>query len=379
MFALRYAFRNLVRHRARTVVTLLGVASMLFLCSLLVSIVNGLTVGTTPTGGERRLITRHEVSLTNPLPVAHWDKIRRVPHVVEASPSSWYGGTYIDDRNFFARFFVDPESFLRVTPELVIPPDQLAAWKADRQGALVSQKLAEKFGWKLGQQVHLSGDIYPVDVDLNIRAIYTGGDDALYFHHVYVDESLGGTGQVGTYTILVDSAQALSPVAIAVDALFADSDGPTKTETEAAFSASFAEMFGNVKGLVTNLTLVIAVTILLTAGNTMAMAVRERTREVAVLKALGFLPRTVVGLVLTESVVLLALAAVVGIGAFWLPSWIYFVAMGQRIPMVWFPLTLSLPLGVMLFAGALGVGVLTGLAPGYLVARRPVVDGLRRQ
>jgi putative ABC transport system permease protein len=378
---LRHAFRSLGRNRVRSIVTLLGVASLLFLVSLLVAILGGFAQANHTDGSERRLITSHEVSLTFPLPVSYWEKIRAVPHVVEVCPQSWFGGKYngLDDPNlFFARFFVDPDSLLRVLTEIQVPPDQAQAWKEDRQGALVSDKLAKRFGWKLGDRMTLVGDIYPMTAELNVRAIYTGGEEALYFQHAYVDETLGRPGIVGTYTILLDDPANLSAVAEGVDHLFADSDAATKTQTEKAFQAGFASMMGNVVGLVTRLSLVIGLTILITAANTMAMAVRERTTEIAVLRAIGFPPGRVLRLILTESVLLSALAALVGIGGFALLTWFIFVVRELHIPGLWFPLLLPPRMGLILAASALGVGVIAGLVPGLLAARRPVVDGLRR-
>jgi putative ABC transport system permease protein len=377
VFALRYALRNLLRNRRRSLVTLLGVATLLFLVSFLVAILGGLDRSPTTDVGARRLVARHQISLTFALPEAHWEKLRRLSHVEEVGPSNWFQGTYVDKRNFFPRFFVDPDTFLRIFRELTIPPEQVEAWKADRQGALVGRQLAEQYGFALGDQITIVGDIYPVTVELNVRAIYDGGEPNLYFHRAYVDEALGGVG-VGTYWMLLDSPESLGAVAKAVDEMFADSDAPTKTETEQAFRAGFVEMMGNVTGLVTNLTAIIALTVLLLAGNTMAMAVRERTGEIAVLKALGFLPRRIVGFVLAESVTLALLAGLVGVGGFGLLTWLLFVVAEVAIPGVWFTPTLTPAMGAGLMALALLLGVVAGVVPALLAARRPVVLGLRR-
>jgi putative ABC transport system permease protein len=378
MFFLRYATRNLRRNRRRSAVTLLGVAVLLFLVSFLVSILGGLQASTETGKDQMRVVARHQISLTFNLPLPYRERIARIPHVMRVAPSNWYGGTYVDKRNFFARFFVEPESFLDLFPEIEAPPEQVAAWKADRQGALVSRGLAEKYAWKLGDRIHLSGDIYPVDVDLNVRAIFTGSDDAVYFHRAYVEESMDETVGAGTFWIQVDAPENLAVVSAAVDEEFADSDAPTKTETEQAFSASFVSMMGNVKGLVGNLTLIIALTVLLTAANTMAMAVRERTGEIAVLKALGFLPGRILGLVVAESVTLALLAGLLGIGGFWAITYLIFVVASVKLPMIWFPLTLNLGHGLLLFAATALLGAVSGLLPGMVAARRRVVDGLRR-
>ncbi len=380
MFTLRFALRNIMRNRLRSLVTLLGVATLLFLVSLLMSIVGGLAQARQPDPQARRLIVRHEVSLTINLPEAYWERIRAVPHVVEVSPSNWFGGVYIEPKNFFARFFVDPETFLAISSEseISLPRAEKDAWRADRQGCLVARTLAQRFGWKIGDRIVLRGDIYPVDVELNIRGIYDGDYSALYFHRSYVEEALNRPGVVGTFAVEVDDPANLPAVARAIDAAFANSDAPTKSETESAFRAGFVSMQGNIEGLLKKLTLIIAVTMLLTAGNTMAMAVRERTTEVAVLKALGFLPSRIVAFIVTESMAIAGIAGLVGVGGFWAMTWLVFVKAGVRVPMLWFPPTLPASTAVGLLLGSLALGAVAGVVPAVLVARRHVVDGLRR-
>lgn len=379
MSSLTFALKNMRRNRLRSVVTVLGVASLLFLVSLLVAIVVGLQGTTTESASSLRLVTRNKVSLTFWLPEAYWAKIQALPHVKVVCPSNWFQGTYIDQRHFFARFMVDPETLMQLhTDDWKTDPAQIAAWKADRQGALVARALAEREHWKLGDKITIKGDIYPVDVELNIDAMYDGGiDEAVFFHRLYVEEAMGRPGRVGTYTILVDALPNLSAVAQQVDAMFADSDRETKTETESAFRAGFVSMMGNVKGLMTNLTLIIAVTIMLTAGNTMAMATRERAREMAVLKALGFMPARILALVVAESAAMAALAGLVGVGGFWSITYWLFVVKQIRLPMVWYPLTLTPPYGIGLLLGTLLLGVAAGLVPGLVASRVSIVDGLR--
>lgn len=377
MFTLRFALRNMLRNRLRSTVTVMGVASLLFLVSFLVSILVGLEASTETDRSHLRLIASNKISLMFTLPEAYWEKIRAVPHVVQVCPWNWFGGTYIDESHFFARFFVDPPTFIEVMTELQIPEEQAKAWLASRQGALVSDRLAKQEDWKLGQRITIKGDIYPVDVELDIVAIYTGGEDSLYFHRAYVEEATGRPGVVGTFAILGDSPDALPAIAAAVDRQFADSDAATKTQTEKAFQAQFVSMFGNVKGLVANLTAIIAVTILLTAGNTMAMAIRERRREVAVLKALGFLPGRILGMVLAEAVALSSAAGLVGIGGFWVLTYYVFVVMEKRLPMVWFPLTLSVPTGIGLLLASVLLGLVAGFIPAFSASRVSVLDGLR--
>jgi putative ABC transport system permease protein len=377
---LRYAFRNLWRSRVRSFVTLVGVASLLFLVCLLCSVLNGIYNQPEQENAKVRLVTRHEISLTFPLPESYWEEIRVMPHVVEACPMSWFGGRYGEKDTFFARFFVDPDSLLEVLTEARTDEAEIAAWKEDRAGALASRKLATRLGWKIGDRIPLVGDIYPMTAELTLRALYDGGDEALYFHREYVAQALEDEGgrQVGTYSILVESPEVRAQVAEAVDARYADSGAPTKTETENEFQAGFVEMMGNVKGLMTRIMLAIAVTIVITAGNTMAMAVRERTREIAVLKAVGFTPGRILGLVLGEAMALALLAALLGIGGFAAITTLVFDVLKLQPSFLWFPLTLPLPVLASLLAGAVLLGLLAGLAPAVLATRLPVIDGLRR-
>jgi putative ABC transport system permease protein len=259
-----------------------------------------------------------------------------------------------------------------------LAPDRVAAWLANRQGAIVSKDIADKYGFNVGQRIVLKGDIYPVNVELDIEGIFTGELQALYFHREYVEEALGRPGRVGTYGIEVDSPGNLPGVAKAIDAQFANSDAPTKSETEAAFTAGFVSMAGNVEGLLKRLALIIVVTVLLTAGNTMAMAVRERGTEVAILKAIGFLPGRIVSFILAESVLLGGLAGLVGVGGFWLLTWLLFVKAGVKIPMMWFQPTLTTQMGLGLLAASVLLGAVAGIVPAMIAARRHVIDGLRR-
>lgn len=382
MFTITYALRNLARNRLRTGVTLVGVVVLLGLVSLLMSIVGGFSLAKKPDPLAERLIVRHEVSLTLPMPESYLERIRALPHVAEVAPRSWFGGTYIDEKNYFMRFFVDPAPFLAIRggKQVGLSAEDAARWMANRQGCIVPDTLASRFGWKLGDRIVLKGDIYPVDVELTVDGIFSGEFEALFFQREYVEQSLaaGSRGSVGVFDVLVDEPANLPAVAAAIDANFANSDAPTKSETEAAFAAGFISMMGNVEGLLRKLSLIIVVTVLLTAGNTMAMAARERTGELAILKAIGFLPGRIVALILAESMLLSSLAGLIGIGGFWLLSWYVFVVKGLSVPMMWFPPTLTTPMGLALLGGSVLLGALAGAVPAFIAARRSVIDGLRR-
>jgi len=220
----RFALKNALRNKRRTILTVISLAISLFIVNTLISVVRGFD-GTDPTGPARfRLITRHKVSLTNPLPESYWEKIKQVPHVESVTPWSWFGGVYKDSswENQFARFSVDPETYFRIVQgEVTIPEDQKKAWIEDRRGAITGKSLAAKQHWKIGDTISIKGDIYPVTLDLVLRGIFTANksDDEqnLLFHHMYVEELTGRKGVVGTYWMRIDSPETSTTVASTID------------------------------------------------------------------------------------------------------------------------------------------------------------------
>lgn len=377
----RFVLHNLFRNRRRTILTVASIAVSLFLMTLLITILTALSESTNTDTTHLRLITRHRVSLTNFLPESYWLKIARVPGVQVVCPTSWFGGTYVDERNFFAQFAVDPKSFLELLEGesgFRLDHDQAQDWLRDRQGVIVHRELAEKYGWKIGDVFTLKGVIYPFDPELRVRGIFDDRDVAIYFHHDYLDEGIGRRGIVGTYWIKVARTGDLAPVSKAIDALFANSDAETLTETERAFQAGFVSMLGNVQGLVVNLSLVIAFTILMVSANTMSMSIRERTTEIAVLKALGFPPRMVLALLLGESTLLAATGGVLGVLGFWGLAHLIFDVWGFRIPMMWFTLVPPRWLVAAMWLSSIALGFASGIIPAAGAIRKPIVEGLRQ-
>jgi putative ABC transport system permease protein len=332
-----------------------------------------------------RLVTRHRISIFNVLPVAHKAQITKVDGVEAIVGSMWFGGYYLDQSNFFANFSVDADDFFRVNPDFLTPAEQQQAFIADQTGALVGDKLMDRFGWKVGDRITLIGTLFPMSPELTIRAVYREGNDngnSLYFHWKYFDEGIKGqfganTSFVGTYQLRAASPEDVTRVAGAVDELFANSSWPTKTETERAFQLGFVEMLGDVQLFLTSIISVVVFTVLLVAANSMAMSIRERTREIGVLKALGFRRRHVLGLLIGESL-LLAMSGTV-IGAFLARYTFSSVDMGaitmgfiQRFDVR--PETLLLCLGIGLFVGIFAAGV-----PAWQAAGRPVVEALGKR
>ncbi len=311
------------------------------------------------------------------MPSFYREKIRAVPGVVAVVPENWFGGVYKDDKsgNFFAQFGTDPDEFFKVFKDWKIPEDQIKAWQQDRAGAVVDSKKAQDYGWKIGQKVVITGTIFPVNLELTIRGIFTAprATNSLYFNQKYVEEAVTYMkGRQGFYTILADSPASVQKIGSTVDEMFRNSPQPTRTETEAAFQLGFLAMLGNVKAFILSICGAVVFAILLVSANTMAMSIRERTREVAVLRTLGFTRATVLSLFVGEAIVL---ALVGGVGGSFLA---YLLGKGaatqggfaDALRVTW-P-TMLVALGV-----AALVGFVSSIIPSYNASRLGIVEGLR--
>ncbi len=383
---LPFVLKNLFRKKTRSILTIGSILLPLFVICILGTLLRALE--TDPSGGKGmfRLITRHKVSIANWLLESQGTKIRQVPGVVELLRMNWFGGSYIDQsaRNQFPRFSTsDPEALLRVFDEVSIAEGSAEEWVKDRTGALVGGVLMKKYGWKVGQKVPLKGDIYPITLELTIRAVYKGPDETgLYFHHPYIEETLPRVkGFVGWYWIKAASPEAAAKIPAQIDALFENSDHPTRTETEKEFQNGWVSMLGNVKLLLTSIAVIIGFVILLIAANTMAMAARERITEIAVLRTLGYPKKTILGMILGESVLLAVFGGLLGLGLF---TFFYpgFRRMIQYSPMGGFAAGMgALPdprLLAIAFLATLLIGVLAGVVPAVRASQRTITDGLRQ-
>src|SRR2546423_1745329 len=378
----RFVRKNVYRNKLRFWLTVGSMAFSLALLSFLMSMWQAF-YGTNNRSEQsaQRLIVRHKVSLTNLIPSSYREKIRHVPGVMKVIPMNWFGGTYKDatQKNFFARFGTDPDEFFEVYPELEIPKDQLDAWKKDRAGAVADAELAKKYGWKVGDRIMLQGDIYPIQLELTLRGIFNAKlpNNSLYFNEKYVEEGVPfAKGVAGFYGILVDSPQHVDQVSHDVDAMFANATEPTRTETEKAFGLSFLAMLGNVKAFILVISLAAVFTILLVSGNTMAMSIRERTREVAVLKTMGFTRKMILGLFVGESVAIAAIGGVLGTLIALL-----FLSGGTHAPQGANLFVIALHEWKFTAPAAWGVAILAGFLssaiPAYGASRTGIVDGLR--
>lgn len=370
--------RNLRRNTRRTLLTVFSSAISVFLIGALLSVYGMLYHRDVPDESALRLITRHRVSLGQAMPYFYGERIKSVDGVVEVTPMNWFGGTYIDQRpeNMFARFAVDPEVVFDLYSEFDVPPEQLEAFKRDRQGIAIGQSIAERIGLQIGQRITIKGDIYPIDPELTVRAIFSGPDDQQsFFHFKYLEESLDPEfgSWVGAYAIRLRSADDATPVAQAIDSMFRNAPEPTKTETESAFQLSFVTQLGNVKLFLMSMAGAIVFTMLMVSANTVAMSVRERTREIGVLKTLGFQSRAVLALVLGEAIAIALMGGLLGtVGA-----WAVTTVMADTSIQFFSGFTLPSWGVPICFAMALIVGLGSSAIPAMVAARTKIVDALR--
>jgi len=374
LFVTKSAFRN----KRRSLLTVASIAFSLLLLCIMLSVWRSFYIDKGAPDSALRIMTRHKVSLANFLPIYYRDKIRAVPGVVHVVPMTWFGGKYKDDKpeNYFAQFATDPDEYFDVAADKIMPADQLAAWKKDRAGCVVDADLARKHNWKIGDHIHLQGSIFPVDLDLTLRGIYTidPPQSNLYFHAKYLEESVDWfKDTAGFYFTRVDTPEHMPKVAHAIDDMFHATPVPTKSESEQAFKLDFIALLGNVKAFILSICGAVVFTTLLVCANTMAMSIRERTREVAVLRTLGFTRGSILRLLLSESIALALIGGVVGIvlgtvivGALARPG------MGMPVSLHMSPSTALL---VMLVAAF--VGLVSGVIPSYRASHLGIVDALR--
>ncbi|MGH9460861.1 MAG: ABC transporter permease [Vicinamibacteria bacterium] len=374
---------NLKRKKIRTLLTLLSILVAFVLFGYLSAITRALAQGVDVAGADR-LVVRHKVSLIMPLPETYESQMEQLPGVAEAVHATWFGGIYQEPANFFPQFPVKPEEYLAMYPEFLVSAEDKARWLTTRTGAVVGRTTAERFGWKVGDRVPIQATIFTHDGgqatwDFEIVGIYDGAEQgtdttAFLFRWDFFDEARDwGRGQVGWYVVRVEDPVDAAAVAKRIDEQFANSPAETKAETEGAFVQGFAEQVGNIGAIMVAILAAVFFTILLVAGNTMAYAVRERTGELAVLKAVGFTDGQVLGLVLAEAVALACLGGFLGLGLGW-----FLISLGDptngALPIFYFP-PRSIVLGVLL---VLALGLAAGILPALQAGRLRIADALRR-
>jgi len=376
---------NLKRKKMRTSLTLLSIFVAFVLYALLCTIDEAFTGGIAMAGADR-LIVRHKVSLIMTLPVTYGRRMEQIPGVAAAVDFTWFNGIYKEEpKNFFGSFPTDPEKLLRIYPEILLPEDQKQAWLKNRIGAIVGRSLVDRFKWKIGDRIVLKTPIWPSKAkdeswEFEIVGIYDGAKKAtdttgFYFRYDYFDEGRArGEGLVGWYGVQVKDPERAAEVAKTIDAEFANSPHETKAEPEGAFMQGFAQQIGDIGKILIAILSAVFFTILLVAGNTMGQAVRERTEELGVLKAMGFTNQRVLGLVLAESCVIAAVGGLVGL----LGTWLLVTVMGSPVPTMLPIFYLPVRFVVIGLGLIFALGILAGILPALQAMRLEIAHALRR-
>ena len=377
-------FKNSLRNRRRSALTMVSIGMSLCLLGVMGALYRGLFLAPPTPGQELRLIVHHRVSITQAIPYSYEAKVRQIPGVREATVWQWFGGTYKDARdqkNFFARFAVEPDKFFRVRPELNLPEDQQKAFQNLRTGAIVSSDLADRMNWKIGEKIFLTGDIFPVNPEMTLVGIFKDPNtsETLFFSQIYLREMLGAASgrqdMVGMFEVQVERADQVDSVSKTVDDMYANSPYPTKSESEQAFALQFVSFLGNVKVFLMSICAAVTFTVLLVAANTMAMSVRERIREVGILKTLGYTPGTILFLILGEAAVLAFLGGIVGLAlAVGLTG---VIRSGPAFVQAMKTLAITPDVGAGLLVVAVVIGVASAFIPAYNASRTPILDSLR--
>jgi putative ABC transport system permease protein len=369
---------NLGRKKTRSALTMGSFAVALFLFSLLATIDSSFNQGIEVAGADR-LVIMNKTSLIQPLPLSYYQRIQQIQGVKDISYAIWFGGIYIDEKNFFAQLVIDPATHLKMYREFVVPPQQWRDFRADREGAVVGRKLLQRFGWKIGDRIPIQGGIFAGNWEFNIRAVYKGTrpeDDETQFwlRYDYLDERRElAKGTVGWFMVRVDDPGHTARIASAIEHQFANSPAEVKAQSEKAFATGFVQQIGNIQAIMISVGTIVFFTLLLVTGSTMAMSVRERTGELAVLKTLGFTDRAVMGLVLAESLLYALAGGLIGI----VLAKLY--TLGGD-PTNGFLPSFYLSPGKMAYGMgfALAAGLAAGWIPAMLAMRLKIVEALRR-
>lgn len=375
---LRLIYRNLFHSGRRTLLTLASITVALFLFATLRSVITAFEASV-KVADAARLITRSSIAIVFPLPISYKDKIAQVPGVEMVTWGNWFGGQYKNEPFAFAQFAVDKDNYFTMYPELVVPPDQMAAFQAERTACIVGEGLAKKFNIKLGDIVPITGTIYPGQWEFPVRGIYKPSKpdvdgNTMYFRFDYLDQKMGGGVDAGFYVSKLASAGQAAAVGQAIDEKFLNSAHETRSETEAAFQLGFISMLGNISFLVGMIGAAVIFAILLVTFNTMMMAARERTAEIAVMKTLGYTDGLILFIVIGEAILISLIGGLVGtLGAWALFQFVPSNLGGFVANMRVLPSTIGLGIGL-----SIAMGILSGLVPGIQASRLRIVDAFRQ-
>lgn len=385
MKIVKLMFKNLFRHKLRTFLTIMGIAVAVMAFGLLRTIVTAWSAGV-EASSTKRMIVRHAVSFILPLPYAYKDQLEKVPGVKSVSFASWFGGVYKDNNpeDFFPRFAVDANTFLKLYPEFIISDDELANFQATRNGCVVGKKLADQHGFKIGDIIPIQGDIFPGKWEFVVKGIYKGKDRTtdetqMLFQWEYIDEALKAdspnrAGNVGWYILDLENAGVAPDVTAAVDGMYLNSSAKTKTETEAAFQQSFVSLSGAILSSLQVISYVIIGIILLILANTIVMSARERIREYAVLKTLGFGNGHVASLIAGESLLISLIGGIIGLFL----AFPVIEGFGNAFPTMFPVFHMEISTIIMCIGFSLLVGISASVFPAYRSSQMSIVDGLRQ-
>jgi putative ABC transport system permease protein len=382
MFVLFLVIRNAFRHKLRTSLTMVGIIVAIVAFGLLRTIVDAWYAGAENTSSAR-LITRNAISLVFPLPINYAQKLRQVQGVSAVTWANWFGGVYITESNFFPQFAIEPASYLDMYPEFRIADDEKKAFLVDRQGAVVGRRLADKFGWKVGDQIPIRGTIFPGTWTFTLRAIYDGADAKVdetqfFFHWAFLNESIKARfprrgDQVGLYIVEIRDPQQAATISQRIDDTFRNSLAETLTETEKAFQLGFVAMTEAILVAIQTVSFVIILIIMAVMANTMAMTARERYAEYATMKAIGFSNGFVAFLIFAESLGIAIAGGLLGIALTYPVAEAFGAAMGTLFPV--FFVSEETVTGQLV--ASVIIGVVAAVIPAWRVARVRIVDGLR--
>lgn len=383
MFVLKLLIRNAFRHRLRTLLTVAGVAIAILSFGLLRTVVSAWYAGVNASSATR-LISRNAISLVFSLPISYKERIRQVEGVKSVSYANWFGGVYITEKNFFPNFAIEPASYMAMYPEFVISDTQMVDFERDRKGCVAGRKLAQRYGWKIGDSIPLKGTIYPGTWEFTLRGIYRGKEAStdegqFFFHWDYLNETMRKNiprraDQVGIFLTEVKNPSQSIQVAQAIDGLFKNSLAETLTETEKAFQLTFVSMTGAIVMAIQIVSYVVIIIIMAVAANTMAMTARERIGEYAIFKSMGFGWWHIAGMIFGESLVITLLGCAIGVGLTFPVASSFAAQLGQFFPVflverstLWLDLLFSVL-----------VGVVAGIFPAIRAVQIRIADGLRR-
>jgi putative ABC transport system permease protein len=382
MFFLGLILRNALRHKLRSLLTLAGLVVAILAFGLLSTVVTA-WYANAEAASNARLVTRNAISLAFSVPLSYKQKIRAVEGVKDVSYANWFGGIYKDPKNFFPQFAVDPESYLRIYSDYLLPEDQLRNFVRDRKGCVVGRRLANNYGFKIGDTITLKGTIFPGNWEFVVRGIYDGKEaktdtSQMFFHWDLLNETMKQkyprrANYTGVYVTEIRNPEQAAQVSLAIDSLFKNSAWETLTETEQAFQLGFVSMTEAIVVAIRLVSYVVIVIILAVMANTMAMTARERLSEYATLKALGFSPAFVASLIFGESIMLAVLGAAAGIALTYPIANAFGTAMGTLFPSFY----VSDATVLRQAACAAGVGLIAAIVPAYRAATVNIVDGLR--